>query len=159
MTLFEIDAAIRACVIDGDRAVDTETGEIIDHAALAALEMARDKKIENIAMWHKELLAEAAALKAEADKLMARRKTAENKAESLKSYLDEVLGGEKFKTARVAISYRKSEPVEITNQAKIPQEFLRVKTEPDKTAIKAALKAGKEVDGARLVESRNIQIK
>jgi len=43
--------------------------------------------------------------------------------------------------------------------AKLAENFLRVKTEADLTAIKDALKKGEAVEGAELVERQNIQIK
>ena len=41
----------------------------------------------------------------------------------------------------------------ITDEAELPDEFVRVKREPDKTAIAAALKAGATVTGAELSNS------
>ena len=49
MKLFDIDARLAACVkINDTQAVDTETGEVIDLEAIAALEMERDEKLENV---------------------------------------------------------------------------------------------------------------
>ena len=80
MTLYEIDQAIQGLV-------DPETGELMDYEAFAALQMDRDAKIENMALWYKDLMADAKAIKEEADTLNERRKALENKAERLKSYL------------------------------------------------------------------------
>ena len=57
------------------------------------------------------------------------------------------------------ISFRKSESVEIDNVEELEDRFKRVKVEADKTAIKQAIKSGKEVKGARLVENNNLQIR
>ena len=153
MNLYEIDSAIMNCV-------DAETGEIIDTEALEDLEIARDQKIENIACWIKNLLSDAKALKEEKDNLTARQKAAENKAASLKAYLSSYLNGEKFKTAKVAISYRKSDSVNIAEGAVIPEEYLKYsEPTPDKIGLKAALKAGEKIQGISLVTSNNIQIK
>ena len=78
MTLYEIDQAIQGLV-------DPETGELMDYEAFAALQMDRDAKIENMALWYKDLMADAKAIKEEADTLNERRKALENKAERLKS--------------------------------------------------------------------------
>jgi len=61
----------------------------------------------------------------------------------------------------IKLSFRKSESVEITDIKMIPDEYKRVKitSEPDKVFIKQALKDGKIVEGARLVEKDNLQIK
>ena len=140
---------------------DSETGEITDWSAFEALQLARDEKIENIALYHKNLLAEAAALKAEEKSFAERRKRAENKAESLKRYLDSALQGQKFNTTKVAISYRKSTSVEV-DETKLPANWLReipATHVVDKVEIARALKAGETVEGATLITNNNIQIK
>lgn len=153
MKLYEIDNAIMDCV-------DMETGEIIDIERLSSLQMERDQKIEGIGCWIKNLLADAKALKEEKDNLAERQKAAENKAKSLKAYLSSYLNGEKFKTAKVAISYRKSDSVDIAEGAVIPEEYLKYsEPTPDKIGLKAALKAGEKFQGVSLVTSNNIQIK
>ena len=150
MTIFEIDDAILSCV-------DMETGEIIDAERLDALQMERDAKIENVALWQKECIAEAEAIAAEIRKLQARKAVAEHKAESLKSYLVMALEGQKFKTSRVSISYRRSQAVVIDDMAAIDRKFIKIKEDADKTALKDALKAG-EVEGAHMEERTNIII-
>ena len=140
---------------------DSETGEITDWSAFEALQLARDEKIENIALYHKNLLAEAAALKAEEKSFAERRKRAENKAESLKRYLDSALQGQKFTSTKVAISYRKSTSVEV-DETKLPANWLReipATHVVDKVEIARALKAGETVEGATLITNNNIQIK
>ncbi len=59
------------------------------------------------------------------------------------------------------ISFRASEQTVIDNADAVPEEYMTVKTTytPNKTAIKEAIKAGKEVPGAHLEQKKNIQIK
>ena len=153
MSLYEIDSAIMDCV-------DMETGEIIDMEALEDLQMERNQKIEGIGCWIKNLLADAKALKEEKDNLAARQKVAENKAASLKAYLSSYLNGEKFRTSKVAISYRKSDSVNIAEGAVIPEEYLKYsEPTPDKIGLKDALKSGEKIQGISLVTSNSIQIK
>jgi len=54
------------------------------------------------------------------------------------------------------LTSRKSQAVEIDNEDALPPEWLAVKTtsQPDKTAIKEALKAGHLIPGAQLVSRR-----
>lgn len=153
MNLFQIDEEIMKCV-------DMETGEIIDSAKLDELQMDRDTKIENIACWIKNLLSDAEALKAQKQVFADRQKAAENKAESLKKYLFSYLDGQKFTTDKVAISFRKTSSVDVINIGQIPAEYLKY-AEPtaDKTAIKAAIKEGKKIAGAMIVEGQSISIK
>ncbi len=161
MNLYEIDQAILSLV-------DPETGEILDYEAFSELKVAREEKIEGMALWHKNLTAEAAAIRAEEINLAARRKELEKKAASLKDYLARILEGDKFTTARVACSFRKSKSVEILDEAEFIQqmeaaqcyEYLKYSAPTvNRTEITTAIKAGKEVPGAYLVEKNNITIK
>ena len=161
MSLYNIDAAIMALV-------DPETGEIMNYDAFAALQMEREQKIEGMALWHKNLVAEAEAIKAEEKKLAERRKDLEVKAEKLKGYLHEALGGEKFSTPRVVCTFRASQGVEIQDEAAFIRtmqenmhfEFLSYKPPTvNRTAITKAIKEGQTVEGAELVSRNNISIK
>ena len=153
MNLFESDAAILDCV-------DVETGEVFDVDRFEELELTRDAKIENICLWIKNLKAEAEALKAEKDAFAQRQKAAENKMESLKRYISGYLDGTAFESAKVKVSFRKSESLEISEGAVIPDEYLRFKEpEVNKADLKNAIKVGLTIGGVRLVENNNIQIK
>ena len=158
MTLYEIDYSILECI-------DMETGEVIDTEKLNALNMERDAKVENVACWIKELKAEAEAIKAEKQKLADRQKAAENKAESLKRWLAYALDGKKFNTAKCSVSFRNTESVEVTDQGlenlmKEHDDLLTYKTpEPNKTAIKQAIKDGLNVAGVQLVQNVSTIIK
>ena len=153
MKLYEIDQAILNCI-------DLETGEIIDTEQLDKLTMEREAKMENIACWIKELKAEAEALKAEKMAFAKRQQVAENKMESLKKYLAYALDGQAFKTTRASVTFRKSQAVEIADIYKLDENYLRYKEpEADKTAIKEAIKQGKTVAGATLVENTSVIIK
>ena len=153
MNLYEINERILDCV-------DPETGEVVDIQMLEGLQMERDSKIENIALWIKNLLSDAEELDREKKKLADRQRISENKARSLKEYLSRFVNGEKFKTPRVSISWRKSESVSVNDISSVPDRFLKYSDPaPDKTAIKKAIKSGEDVPGARLIEGKNIQIK
>jgi hypothetical protein len=157
-SLYEINQAIIDCL-------DSETGEVIDPEALDALAMQKDEKIEGIALWIKNLRSDALAYKAEEEAFAKRRKAAEKKADSLSQYLANVLEGQKFNTAKCAISVRRSEKLYISDEdcawAFLPRAYVRERTiyEPDKMAIKEAIKSGIDINGCRLVESLNAQIK
>ena len=158
MKLYEIDNAILDCI-------DLETGEVIDTERLDALQMERDAKIENVALWIKDLKAEAEAIKAEKMALAERQRVAENKAESLKKWLAYALDGQKFSTAKCAVSFRNTENVELSDVGMIRlmkehDELLTYKEpEPNKTAIKQALKDGLTVQGVQLVQNISTIIK
>lgn len=152
--LYEIDRAIMACC-------DFETGEIIDQERLDALQMERDEKIEAVALWVKNLESDALAYNAEKKAFAEREAAAIRKADSLKKWLANALDGQKFNTSKCAVSFRRSNKVEVTDLDSIPKEYMRetVTFEPDKVVIKELLKIGVEVSGCRLVEAFNTQIK
>ena len=157
MKLYEIPGEITDLL-------DPETGEITDEEALGKLLRKWNNGIEWLALEVKNSLAEAEALKKEKEAFAARQKTAENRAKSLKNYLAYLLNGEKFKTDRVQISWRRSEQVQTDDEfmlwAMEHSAYLRWKEpEVDKAALKDALKQGIEVPHAVLVENSNIQIK
>lgn len=160
MSLYEIDQEIMACI-------DEETGEILDVKRLDALQMAREKKLENVACWVKNLLADADAIKAERRQLEEREKAARNKAERLKQYLVENLRGDKLNTARAVVSYRKSEQVRIVDEdifviwaAENHNELLRYEAPSIRlNEVKAYLKNVGELPGAEIVEKQNVIIK
>lgn len=152
-SLYEINAAILDCV-------DLETGEIIDVEQLQALQLEREQKIENVALWYKNLLSDAAQYKAEKDAFAERERAARAKADSLKRYLLDALQGEKYKSTRVNISYRNSSSVVVDDVLNLPPRFVKFKEpEPDKMAIKEAIKNGEEVNGAHIESSQSIIIK
>ena len=152
--LYEIENDILGCV-------DTDTGEIVDENKLNELEMEREKKIEGIILWRKDLMAEADAVKAEAQKLSARAKVCENKAEQLRKYIEHALDGEKFKTERCSVSYRKTTSVSIDDYRKIDSKYWKDFREDwiSKSALKQDLEKGVEIDGAHLEEKNGIVIK
>ena len=160
MKFYEINQQLEALLDQ----VDPETGEaLFDPDALAELLIARDEKLEGIALWIKNLRSDAAAIKTEKQTLEKRQKALENQADRLAEYLQFCLNGEKFKTARVAISYRHSKSVQIDDTAlweNPSPEYIRQKApEANKDAISAALKEGAEIPGCKLVESVSMQIK
>ena len=162
---------------------DLETGEVLEgydlEAKINEIQMTLSDKMDNIACYIKNLESDVESFKVEKQKLEARQKIAKNRAERLKKYLNnfirlqftdsstgevnmDKLGKFKFETPRCKLSYRKSVGVEITDLSKIPTEYIKVKeiTEDDvkKTELKELLK-NKETDFAKLVESKNLQIK
>lgn len=153
MTLYEINQQI----LD---AIDMETGEIIDDAKFDDLQMERTEKLENIALYYKNLLSEAEALKAEKNAFAEREKQAKTKADSLKKLLDKELNGSKFDTVKVKVSYRKSSALEYDGESDVPDEYLKY-ADPvlDKTSITKDIKSGKQIDGFSIVERNNIQVK
>ena len=159
--LYDIDQEILDCV-------DEETGEILDVEKLDALQMEREEKLEGVALWVKDMKAEAAAVKEEADKLTARRKALENRIESVKEWLLRALDGEKLKTPRCNVYQTHSQRLKVADEAGLisflktledPGRFVRYTEELRKDEIKKALKDDYEIPGACLEETEIIVIK
>ena len=160
--LYDIDQDILNCV-------DDETGEILDTAKLDALRMEREAKLEGVALWEKDLMAEAAAVKEEADKLLTRKRALDNKITALKSWLLIALNGEKLKTPRCSVYQTHSTRVSVDDEEELvkflqtldkPEKFLRF-NDPElrKDEIKKALKDGCHIPGAGLEETTSLVIK
>jgi hypothetical protein len=160
--LYDINQDILDCV-------DLETGEILDTEKLDALQMEREAKLEGVALWVKDLKAEADAVKAEADKLTARKKALDNKIDGLKNWLLFALDGGKLKTPRCNVYQTHSQRVNVTDEAKLIQ-YLKLADDPDmflrfrdpeirKDEVKKALKEGELFPGAVLEETESVVIK
>lgn len=125
-----------------------------------------EAKAQNVAYIVRGMEAEAAACKEWAKAATERAKAAEARADSLRDYLARCMlacGVEKISGPGVALSFRKSSAVVINEPGLIPAEFMKTPepppASPDKTAISAAIKAGREVPGAHIETRQNLQIK
>ena len=169
MNIYEIDDQFNSVMNEIMEIFDEESGEVTDidrfeelKKQLDSLEEERKEKISNVACWYKSLVAEANAIKEEKQKLAKRQAACENKAESLKKYLEYALQGEKFKDARVNITYRPTKSVGFISDydySKLPPEFQKVTIEPKKTEIKKAIESGIVIPGAFIEEKVSTIIK
>jgi hypothetical protein len=150
--LYEIKQDILDCI-------DMETGEITDPERLEQLQIDRHEKLRNIAFVAINASADITAYREQEKRFTAKRKAAEKTLAWAKETLARELAGQKMKEAEFTISYRPSEVVEIDDDADLPAEFIKMKSEWDKAAIKEALKEGAVFEGCRLVQKQNIQIR
>lgn len=157
MKLYEIKEELEQLIEAREYAEDSNELE----QAISDLKMDFQEKAENVALYIKNCISDAEAIKAEEKKLTERRKALENKATRIKSYLAVMLDGAKISTGKVSVSYRKSMSVDVPDVNDIPLSFQRVekKVSADKTAIKKAIQAGEEVHGAILIEKKSVVIK
>ena len=158
MTLYEIDEEIQALI--------TEDGENEDSERFDALVMERNKKIENVGCWVKNLTAEVAAMKEEKKRLEDRIKSKDRMIDSLEWWLGKALNGQKFESPRVAISYRKSKAVEIQDEAVFKAwakdyapALLKVAYTIDKTGVKNYIARGGECPCVEIVERKSMQVR
>ncbi len=161
-SLYDIDIELQLCLVEAEAQAEENEGEISEAIgkALEGLQQEKSIKIGNICRYLKSLKGEAGMIKTEEQALAKRRKIVENKADSLKKYLSCFIPkGEKFSDANSKVSWRKSESVLIEDLEKVPEEYQKITVAADKTAIKKDIKNGVEVEGAKLIENQNIQIK
>ena len=152
MNLYEINNAMQECI-------NLETGEI-DLELFERLQLEKDEKIENVALWIKNLSSDVEGMENEKKAFEERIKAAKNKVIALKTYLEMALNGEKFQTAKCSITFRKSKSVTVLDVSKLGKDYLKyADPTPDKMAIKKAIESGVTIAGASLVENLNVQIK
>lgn len=118
-----------------------------------------------ILKWESEIDAASAEIK----RIQAIKKTKENSLARLKDTLlfalqafgqeDDKTGVKRYETPLFKLSTRRSQAVEIVDEAEVPDAFWVVKKEVSKSAISNALKEGEEVPGAVLKENYSVQIK
>lgn len=171
MKLYEINAEIMR--LADAIPFDEETGEILGdieefEAQIHALQMEKKSILQYLAKLVLNLRAEQDALKAEESRLSTRRKRLEKKEARLMQVLDRECAGEKTDLGIATVTYRKSDPLEVTDaKAAINwlsenghMECLNFK-EPDirKTETKALVKKGIEVPGAAIVIHNNCSLK
>lgn len=160
MNLYEIDNNIRELwdkIIQQDGELTEE-----DIQALENLEIARDKKLTGYGVIIKETTAEIGVVKAEIERLNKLAKSMQNKAEWLTNRLVGFMNEhemKEFKSVEVNIRFRISKSLQIDDNTKLAKKWLKVKTEPDKQAIKDFISAGGKVKGCQIVERQNIQIR
>lgn len=161
MKLYEINEKIRD-VIEGGFAVDYDTGEVYENVeGLEALTVALNDKLEACACVYKEMQAEADAVKAEKNRLAKREKALRNRADRLRLYIQggmEASGTKKLESPRARITSRRSSSVVVDDEAMLPKAFVRTKHEPDKAAIRDAIKHGTPVLGAHMEERTSYTI-
>ena len=139
-------------------------------AAMDAIGEEAEDKIEHLAVCVKELTAEAAALKAEADALTERRMAKQNKAERIKDYLTAQmnrLGLKKLDRPKACVSFRTSKSVWLDDPIKFCQwardnqreDLLLIKEDPSKVEIKRNIEAGNYIPFAEIREKTSAVIK
>lgn len=100
----------------------------------------------------------------EIKRLQAIKKSNSNALERLKTTLStamQLFEINELKTATLKVNFRKSESVEIEDIDALSPNFITIKQtiNPDRVAIKEAIRRGEFVSGAKLVTNHNIQIK
>ena len=165
LSLYAISAEYRSAI----EHIDPETGEVDDDLEhrLEAIGGTLVAKTEAVVQYRANVIAEAAAYKAEAERLTERRRALDAKAARLREYLGvclRVAGETKVTTACHVVSLKTNPPKVIldVDAGKLGERWLKAQDpKPDMVAIKAALKAGDDDAGrvAHLEAGESVQIK
>lgn len=157
MNLYELSQnylAVQEMDLDEDILRDT----------LDSIEETFEDKAENIAKLYRTVEAEEKAFEAEEKRFYAMKKTAANKKQFLKQYLEDnmrLIGKTKFKAGVFNFSIQNNPPsVDIYDETLIPEQYLiEQPAKIDKAGIKELLKQGEEVPGAKLKQTEGLRIR
>ena len=166
MNLYEISNELRLAYekLENGEGINQETGEVdpeVQNALMVTQQNLQTKAID-IGYVIKSFDDEIEIYEREIKRLSEIKDQMKKRKEWLKTNLSNAMqefGVVELKGKTLKLSFRKSESVEIDDIDALDDRFKRIKIEPDKTAIKTALKIGEKVEGARLVENQNLQIK
>lgn len=157
MNLYELSQnylAVQEMDLDEDTLRDT----------LDSIEETFEDKAENIAKLYRTVEAEEKAFEVEEKRFYAMKKTAANKKQFLKQYLEDnmrLIGKTKFKAGVFNFAIQNNPPsVEIYDETLIPEQYLvEQPAKIDKAGIKELLKQGEEVPGAELKQTKGLRIR
>ena len=167
MKLYEINESILKLVYMYE---NEEIDEKTYKDTMEGLNLVQSDKIDNIACYIKQLLAEEKALKEEIDNLTKRRKAKQKTIDNLKEYISDSMKInkiDKIETTRNIIKFRNNAvKVNIQDEEKFllwamenHDDLLNYK-KPDinKTALKEYLKDN-DIEGVNLIREKTLQIK
>jgi hypothetical protein len=147
--------------------IDPETGELPSEYEHARSIVAT--KSVAVAAYIMETERQSAYLKAYAKELAERAKTAERRADWLRTYLREhmaVAGITKITDERglfsATLAVGRDKSIDVFDAAQLPADYLReipAKYEPDKILIGKAIDSGFQVPGARRIEKDRLTIR
>lgn len=139
---------------------------------LTGIEGEFDEKAESIAIYYKQLLAEAKMLKAEKAAIAKRQSQKEKQAESLKTYLFksmQALGRQKIDMPRAVMSLKKNAPslvvddeisfVEWAEEHNLDHLLKYSMPEVKKNDVKALCKNGEEIPFVHMEAKQSLSIK
>jgi hypothetical protein len=116
--------------------------------------------ISNYMVWNK---GQVNIMKEKIKSLQSAVKSYENRQSRMKHFVKLLL--EKFNTSKIqgdegaSFSFRKSSTCEIFDADKIPAEYITYTRTINKSAVKAAINRGDFIEGAKIVENKNVNIK
>lgn len=161
LKLYEVTKHVHDALESG---FDPDTGEMSPEL-VNALAVFEDKG-QAVTAYILNLEAEAEAVKAAIARLTNRKKALDHRSDGLRRYLRENMAIAGIKridandgTFSARLEIGRDEAVEIDDGVVLPDALCRITISPDKTKLKAAIKAGDPVpDGVRLVRRDRLVI-
>ena len=170
-SIYQINEQINAIFeryqyVEDGKMIDTETGEIIEEETVLSqlddLGIEKSVKLDSYAFKVKENKVIIESVAEEIKRLQAYKKSIERMSERLIEVLTFEHGGKTYKDklGRYSVNFRKNKSVEITDEKKIPADFLTPQPPKiSKTEIKKAIEAGAVVPGAEIIEKVSCSVR
>jgi hypothetical protein len=164
LKLYEINDELQTIETMIDEWAVEHEGDITDFPLNDELEKVkgdRTEKLLNIAVYIKNLKAEANAYAEEKKRLAAREKALEARVDYFTAYLDyNIKPDENLEDVRAIITHRMSERVVIECMLDdLPPDYVKVEKSARRADLKRAIKKGTKFEGVRIEKRQNIQIK
>ena len=121
-----------------------------------------ERNIEYFVKMWKNALSDAERFKQAKQEFYDKEKNAKAKAEKYKEAIERALtmsGKKKVEAGLFTVSLLKSKQVDISDETKIPLEFMKLEYKPIKTELAKRLKAGEVIEGATLIEKESLQVR
>ncbi|HFU4173915.1 TPA: siphovirus Gp157 family protein [Streptococcus suis] len=121
-----------------------------------------ERNIEYFVKLWKNALSDVERFKQAKQEFYDKEKNAKAKAEKYKEVIERALkmsNKQKVEAGLFTVSLRKSKQVDISDETKIPLEFMKLEYKPIKTELAKHLKAGEVIEGATLIEKESLQVK
>ena len=121
-----------------------------------------ERNIEYFVKLWKNAISDEERFKQAKQEFHEKEKNAKAKAEKYKEAIERALkmsDKRKVNAGLFTVSLRKSKQVDISDETKIPLEFIKLEYKPIKTELAKHLKAGEVIEGATLIEKESLQVR
>ena len=158
MTLYDLEESL-SLVLESAEEQEELTPKL--RAAIEQYALGAAEKRDRVARFLAHCEGQEELAKREIERLQNRKKRFENARTRLEAYLVgfmECRGMKRLEGLTATLALRGCPPsVDVYDERGVPAEYKRTKSETvvDKTAVKLALKVGKDVPGARLITGRH----
>ena len=170
MKLYEVNEALENLLLLLEP--DPETGEITADfdsviEEINSLQMERSRILEYLAKLVLNCRSDAAAIKAEEDRLKERRQKIERKADRIMEILKRECGGENTDCGVATVRYRNTEKLDVSDSIATVEwleqngydTFIRYKEpEVSKADVKKLIKSGAEIPGSAIIKEQSCSL-